>query len=392
MNALSLKSISYASFLFLVVSTTAVDGMFHTIFGPAMMAAAPLALMLLFFLLFTAKKIETFIDFHFFVLLYILWSSISYVWTTTPEITALRLLAFNFSTLFVFPIFWYHLKNYKNLNQAYLYYLVAIFYLGTVTVSNFNNGIMATHYSGSGRFSAYDIGTNEMAIMLSCAITIALYLYTVSKSKITQLIAVSSVPIMSYAAFLTGSRTGFITLFVGLLFVIFPLAKAKGAGKLMISAVIVLGVILIAELVPEDLILRIFSTGQSLSTGNLNEREVVWQIGLDAWEEQPFIGRGVDSFDKMSNHAHMDLEAHNTYLSILVEYGIVGFMLYMSILVSLFFYILKVNGIHKFLMLFLMFQLLVAQMTTNLQDNAILWSTYALMISHCWIILNKRFE
>jgi O-antigen ligase len=183
---------------------------------------------------------------------------------------------------------------------------------------------------------------------------------------------------------------GFVILLLGLVFGIYQVSRMQFVEKIIVSFAFIVSIGSIIKNIPKELVLRVFSTWDNAKAGNFNEREVIWQIGFDGFKDQPFIGRGVDSFTRMSNNAHMDLEAHNTYISILVEYGIIGFVLYLSLVFGILFSILRLKGVDKYFLIILLVQLLFAQLTTNLQDNTILWSFYALMISHCWIMLKKQ--
>ncbi len=389
MNIQQLRKLSYALFLFFVATTVALDGMLHTPYGPLIIGAAPMSFGIVLLIFALGEKMPQFTRLHTLFFFYLFWSSLSYIWTTTPADTAWRLFLLNFYFMVMLIIYWYSINTKQRLNHAYIAVFLAIFFLARVV--NYNFGMEIQEGGGeSGRYTAYDIGANEMAITLGFGMTFALYISSLYKKIWLRLLILGTIPAFISASFLTGSRMGFVILLLGLIFGIYQVSRMQFFEKIIVSFAFIVSIGSIIKNIPKELVLRVFSTWHNAKAGNFNEREVIWQIGFDGFKDQPFIGRGVDSFTRMSNNAHMDLEAHNTYISILVEYGIIGFVLYLSLVFGILFSILRLKGVDKYFLIILLVQLLFAQLTTNLQDNTILWSFYALMISHCWIMLKKQ--
>jgi O-antigen ligase len=351
--------------------------------------AAPMSFGIVLLIFALGEKIPPFTRLHTLFFFYLFWSSLSYIWTTTPADTAWRLFLLNFYFMIMLIIYWYSINTKQRLNHAYIAVFLAIFFLARVV--NYNFGMEIQEGGGeSGRYTAYDIGANEMAITLGFGMTFALYISSIYKKIWVRLLILGTIPAFISASFLTGSRMGFVILLLGLIFGIYQVSRMQFVEKIIVSFAFIVSIGSIIKNIPKELVLRVFSTWDNAKAGNFNEREVIWQIGFDGFKDQPFIGRGVDSFTRMSNNAHMDLEAHNTYISILVEYGIIGFVLYLSLVFGILFSVLRLKGVDKYFLIILLVQLLFAQLTTNLQDNTILWSFYALMISHCWIMLKKQ--
>jgi len=385
MNIQQLRSLSHYLFLFFVATTIALDGMLHTPYGPLIIGAAPASFGLILLILALGEKLPRFNGLHTLFYFYLFWSSLSYIWTTTPADTAWRLFLLNFYFMLMLIVYWYSINSKATLHRAYIAVFLGIFFLARIVNYNFGMGFQEGG-GESGRYTAYDIGANEMAITLGFGMTFALYLSSTFKKVWLRLLVLATIPVFISASFLTGSRMGFVVLLLGMIFAFYQISNMKFAEKILVSLAFVASIGSIIKNIPKELVERVFSTWHNASTGNFNEREVIWQIGFEGFKDQPFFGRGVDSFTRMSNNAHMDLEAHNTYISILVEYGIIGFSLYMSLVIGIIFAILKLTGVDRFFLMILMIQLLFSQLTTNLQDNTILWSFYALIMSHCWIV------
>ena len=71
------------------------------------------------------------------------------------------------------------------------------------------------------------------------------------------------------------------------------------------------------------------------SAGILNGRLGLWRIALDMFLENPILGKGYGSFSEVATAAEaFTTSAHNYYLQIMGELGIVGLILYMVAFIS----------------------------------------------------------
>jgi O-antigen ligase len=85
----------------------------------------------------------------------------------------------------------------------------------------------------------------------------------------------------------------------------------------------------------------------------LNERTMIWRAGWVVFNQSPFRGVGAAAFAPSVEHAlgmpfhgsgiddggpaNVELVAHNTFISVLVEQGVIGFALFLGILLTLVF-------------------------------------------------------
>jgi O-antigen ligase len=74
---------------------------------------------------------------------------------------------------------------------------------------------------------------------------------------------------------------------------------------------------------------RLGTTGTEVVHGDLNERTELWADGLHAFQQAPVLGVGTDMYRSVSG---LDKVAHNTYISVLVEEGLIGLVLFVAIL------------------------------------------------------------
>jgi O-antigen ligase len=81
---------------------------------------------------------------------------------------------------------------------------------------------------------------------------------------------------------------------------------------------------------------RLSTIPDELREGTLTGRTLIWGAGFDVFREHPFLGVGASGFRNSVSRALTETEvAHNTFLSILVEQGVIGFSLFCALLVVL---------------------------------------------------------
>ena len=149
-------------------------------------------------------------------------------------------------------------------------------------------------------------------------------------------LALSCVASIVTGIFLTGSRGGLLALAV---IIIIVLAHEKGTGPtvagVVIVAVLSIGVI---GVLPAGL-------AERLQTGSSTGRTQIWQAGAATCERYCLTGSGWDTFPAAYEHVLLAspalaghdgaraYEAHNIWLSIVVETGVVGLLIALTLVV-----------------------------------------------------------
>ncbi len=127
---------------------------------------------------------------------------------------------------------------------------------------------------------------------------------------------------------LTATRTALIATLPAILFAIASLARLSPRRRLFISLLAVAGVMAIVPLIPQTSVERFLTTGSEISTGALGGRGHIWITGLRTYAQHPVLGVGAGAFKAAVGIGKV---AHNTFVSILVEQGIVGITLFLGI-------------------------------------------------------------
>jgi len=143
---------------------------------------------------------------------------------------------------------------------------------------------------------------------------------------------------MTLSLFMTGSRSGMTCLAVILVSLFFA-ARRLTSGRMMsvLGVLVALGTIALLQWAGSDAALQRFGNNPE----SFGMRLDIWSTALAALRLFPWFGSGLDSFGTMmlvyqpEPHGVRYVEAHNDYLQLLVEGGIVMFALIVVAIVGL---------------------------------------------------------
>ena len=171
---------------------------------------------------------------------------------------------------------------------------------------------------------------NNQAAFLLIGVTVLLYLLFNKNSNIQySILYILLSIIIIYAMFLTGSRGGIISLII--IIIVIALLNEKGNNlitkKTVLNTILVSifagGIYLIAkQLLREDIFKRIFNFA-SYSGGS--NRIYIWSNTLQIIVNNPLFGGGWGAYWGYNDNYTV---VHNTFLSILADGGILGFVLF----------------------------------------------------------------
>ena len=268
--------------------------------------------------------------FHKWVLVFIALTAVSLLWTNSQEETLYR--TGLYSQLFVMIwMLWQHttVTEIRFLMRAYIYgEMLAC----ASTIMNYLNGAKYLGVLTSDtRYAATGFDPNDIALTLAVGIPIGWYLGT-RGSPLSRYFHRGYVPLAFMAILLAASRGGVISLGVSLFSLLFVGGRLSGVKRVVLVAVIAVtmgGLVLLAPTAGTD---RLLSTGQELRTGNLSNRVDIWLAGLRLFVQSPLVGIGAGGFrTAVVPELGKEVVAHNTYLAILAELGILGALVFVTV-------------------------------------------------------------
>jgi O-antigen ligase len=232
------------------------------------------------------------------------------------------------------------------------------------------------------RFAAGGADPNSLAMTLALALSMAWYLGMMHHRPLVRWICRAYLPLGVIAIGLTGSRGGMIAALVGLLIV--PLAMSNLSPGKLVTAIVLLGFSggLAVHYVPETTVERLATTGESVQSMSLGGRLRLWKAGVHAMAERPIMGYGTSTFKNAVNPelGSGSQVAHNSFISVMVEEGLIGFLLYATMLVSVFFALLRLPRLERRFSLVLLLTLIVAMLPLTWEHQKDVWVILAALI------------
>lgn len=279
-----------------------------------------------------SKRIRRPTVFHLAALAFVAWNGLSVFWSSDTIRSAehfgtwVQLLAASF-------IVWDLCTTRFRLLAALQAYVLGCWAIVASALANFQSNSM--YYTG--RFSATSINPNDFGILLAIGIPIAWYLTDSLNGLVTPLlqkpINYAFIAAGLFGIAISGSRAGLLAAVPGILFVLVSLARRSWGERLVIVLLFLAGLSYLYRFVPQVSIDRLSSTTSQIEGGDLNGRLNIWEQGLDSFRQHPFLGVGSDMFRYVNIEGKV---AHNSALSILVEVGLIGLILYGLILLIVF--------------------------------------------------------
>jgi O-antigen ligase len=231
------------------------------------------------------------------------------------------------------------------------------------------------------RFSAGGADPNSLGMTLALGVPIAWYLSLTARRPLSRWLWRAYLPLAMFGTVLTGSRGAMIAMMVGLL--IIPLTTTLSPGRLVAAiALLALSGALIVAYAPERVVERLGTTGTSVESLSFGGRFTLWRAGIIAFGYRPMMGYGVGGFvraitPQLGSRA---LVAHNSFLSVMVEEGLVGLMFYLAMLWSVFSSIRRFPRFERRFALVLFATLITAMSPLEWEDNKVAWFVMAALI------------
>lgn len=315
------------------------------------------------------------------VVAYICWTLFSFLWTwmpvnyeTTLAINSFQSIKGNLYLLMLVLLSFQVIRSDQDLNLAFAAYLLGVLGLIYFLVKGYSPNSTTVRHEITG-FDA-----NETALQLALGIPLALYLLLITKSWLFKSLSIIYIPLALFGIFITGSRTGFITALIGFLGVIPWLWHARLVWKIAALGFFIAIVLGVTSLVPQKTLERLFSSGTELSQGTLSARSITWSKAWLEIGESPFFGNGISSFRRVINKYNIDYTAHNSYIAIMVEQGIVGLLCYLAIIIAVLLQALRLPSEQRLLMLSLLFIAIAGQFTLTLNEKMYIWFAYLFIV------------
>ncbi len=268
--------------------------------------------------------------FHAIVLFFFLWNALSYLWSIDQSRTISRLNTYG-QIFLLMLIVWEVYQKPSDLIAGLQAYVLGSYVCIASIINNYRHGIIAVRWQV--RYSATGVNAVDLSILLLLGIPLAWHLFLLMDSKKQLLLKIfdfTYIPLAIFSIFLTGSRTSLFAIIPALVFILVP--KGFKIGRyLLIFIFLIVSLLVIRSLLPQAIIDRLSTAFSSIGSEDLGGRFALWKGAISIFMQNPFVGSGAGTLPTV-----IGSWAHQTFLSILAETGLVGFLLFLSILFIVF--------------------------------------------------------
>ncbi len=260
--------------------------------------------------------------------------------------------------------------------------LFLAFVLGCYVSSLLTMALLRSSGGNLNRYAAGGVDPNDLAMTLALALPVAWYLAGTYRRPFFIWVTRGYIPVGIVAIGLTGSRGGLLTSVVALSIV--PLTMTKLSPKRMITmmAMLFLAGALAVVYVPEKIVQRLATTSTEVEDLKAGGRVKMWKAGLHAFPQHPILGFGTSSFiravtPELGSEA---LVAHNSFISLLVEQGVVGLTLYLLMFLAVYRGVRRLPRLERRFGLVLLGTLVLAMTPLTWEDQKPVWFVLAALM------------
>jgi O-antigen ligase len=278
--------------------------------------------------------------FHVLVLLFFLWNFVSVFWSPDTYATIQRIKTYS-QIFLLLLIYWDLFQEPKDLMTGMQAYIFGAYVLIISTIDNYIQGNVSVAYEG--RYSATGVNAVDLTLILMLGLPVAMQLFfsnVQSKQNILlRIVYLAYIPLAIFAILLTGSRTSLIAV-IPFGFYLIGTRQIKPGTKILLVSILLVSLLALIPFIPSTIVSRLGTLGSSIEARDLGGRVELWMEALQVFSAHPITGLGSGTLDSAIGSA-----AHNTFVSVLAETGMVGFGLFLLILAIVFFQAVNVpNG------------------------------------------------
>jgi O-antigen ligase len=165
---------------------------------------------------------------------------------------------------------------------------------------------------------------------------------------------------------------------------IVPLCMTRLSPGRVVTALVLLGLSgsLAAVYVPEKIVERLATTSTEVEDLRLGGRWKYWRAGMHAYVSRPMLGYGTGSFiHAIAPELGSDVNvAHNSFISLLVEQGVIGLIFYLTMLLATFRAVRRFSFLERRFGMVLFTTLITAMLPLTWEDQKPVWFIMALLV------------
>ena len=351
-------------------------------FGSIARLVGAVAVVLGFLAMLQERRLRALVLPQAFLILFVGWSAASYAWTLDRESSVSQI--FTMVQLLGMSILIWNLCDEEREQSSMLRaYVFGTFIAAIATFWQYRS----QHEFAYQRYAAAGTDPNDLGLVLALSLPIAYDLSLRSRGWLMWVFRLQIAVALSAIA-LTASRGAMIASGVALLLVVVPTFRLlPRSQKLGLIAMIFAAIIITISFIPQASLERLATTSSELKGADLNHRVFYWAAAMELFVEHPLGGVGSGAFNEAASplvgSADKPLAAHNTFLSVLVETGLVGFILFTSFLILLLVSVKQLSKGNRQLWVALLATWVVGVSALTWENRKPTWFLFSLLLAQC---------
>jgi O-antigen ligase len=335
-------------------------------------------------------RMRRFCEVYCWMLAFALWSSISILWTIDWDSTITRAGTYLQSLVLAWLI-WLLVDNEKRVQGLLQAYVLGTCVCALGVIYNLMEGRTFAQLDdvdgpASDRYSVTGLNPNDLGLMLALSIPMIFYLLARRRGNLVGALLfwlqfVVCVPTIV----LSGSRGA--TLAAGAALLALPLTVIRlPSWQRILAAVACSSIVIFAVVkVPADTWNRLFRLGTEISEGTMTHRTQIWAASLVVFRDHAFVGVGAGAHPAaVVAILSRALVAHNTFLSVLVELGVIGELLLIGLLIVGFYCAWRMPSMSRILWILLLVTWCIGAFGGTWEYSKVTWFLLSLLVAHAY--------
>jgi O-antigen ligase len=241
------------------------------------------------------------------------------------------------------------------------------------------------------RYTIAGLNENDLGLILALSLPVALYLLARRTGWPTTLLACVSLVACVPALLLTGSRGGLLAAAPALVMLLLVISRLP-RGQKLVAVIMCMGVIATTlYFVPDRTWDRLFTTMREFSGGTLTHRTVIWAASMEAFRNHALLGVGAGAHSAAVLQAvDVPYVAHNSFLSVLVELGVIGELIFGALLASMIYCVFRLRSLDRWMWICFLLVWAIGVSALTWEYRKPTWFMFGVLAAHAYA-RNSRF-
>lgn len=333
--------------------------------------------------------------FHKAYFLFLIWNGLTFYWSIDTAVTKAGFITYT-QIFLMLVMLWDLLDTRRAVETAVQAYVLGAFITSGSIISNYLTE-PAPEFEAHLRINALGFQTDGVALIVAIAGPAAWYLAvgpaSEHRSRWVRALNFAYMPVGLFALLATGTRGATLASIPTAILILWSFQRTSGLNRKVALVAVAVAVVAVIEFAPRGALARIGTVATATNLGEessaLSGRWAIWAESRRLFFERPFTGVGLDThrtavspvIGQRTIYKTSEKEAHNTYFSVLAETGIVGFLLFATVLAGVVARIRRLSGWQAWYWSSQVAVLAIGAMSLSLEDSKSVWIFLSLAVA-----------